>query len=117
MSRPEYLMGERAALMKSAQDRLAFHCPGCDSHHVCSVTGPSPWQWNGSLDRPTLSPSVLITYNGADAGQDRGDGKNAPPAVCHSFVVDGRIQFLSDCTHDLAGQTVELPDWNRRPEA
>ena len=30
--------------------------------------------------------------------------------VCHTFVTDGRIQFLSDCTHALAGQTVDLPD-------
>jgi hypothetical protein len=22
-------------------------------------------------------------------------------------------QFLSDCSHKLAGQTVELPDWER----
>ena len=31
--------------------------------------------------------------------------------VCHSFVTDGRIQFLADCTHALAGQTVDLPEW------
>lgn len=30
--------------------------------------------------------------------------------VCHSFIRDGRIEFLSDCTHALAGQTVDLPD-------
>lgn len=117
MSRGELIKGERAVLMKSTHDRLAFHCPGCDSQHVCSVTGPSPWQWNGSLDRPTLSPSVLITYNGADAGRDRGDGRLAPPAVCHSFVADGRIQFLGDCTHALAGQTVDIPDWNKGGDA
>jgi hypothetical protein len=27
---------------------------------------------------------------------------------CHSFITDGKIEFLSDCTHSLAGQTVEL---------
>ena len=31
--------------------------------------------------------------------------------VCHSFVTDGRIQFLGDCTHKLAGQTVNIPEW------
>ena len=31
--------------------------------------------------------------------------------VCHSFVTDGRIQFLGDCTHSLAGQTVDLPEF------
>ena len=29
---------------------------------------------------------------------------------CHSFVRSGRIEFLSDSTHALAGQTVDLPD-------
>lgn len=36
---------------------------------------------------------------------------NPVPYTCHSFVTDGRIQFLGDCTHSLAGQTVDLPDW------
>jgi hypothetical protein len=26
-------------------------------------------------------------------------------------VVAGRIQFLTDSTHRLAGQTVAIPDW------
>ena len=34
------------------------------------------------------------------------------PFVCHSFVVDGRIQFLGDCTHELACQTVDIPDFD-----
>jgi len=32
------------------------------------------------------------------------------PSVCHSYVTDGRIQFLADCTHALAGLTVDLPE-------
>lgn len=28
--------------------------------------------------------------------------------ICHSFVRNGKIEFLSDCTHELAGKTVEL---------
>jgi len=31
--------------------------------------------------------------------------------VCHSFVTDGNIQYLGDCTHELAGQTIELPEF------
>lgn len=33
---------------------------------------------------------------------------------CHSFIKNGQWQFLSDCAHELAGQTVPmvpLPDW------
>jgi len=32
-------------------------------------------------------------------------------SICHSFVTDGQIQFLGDCTHKLAGRTVPLPAW------
>lgn len=112
MSLPQYTYGERAVLMSYAdKQRLAFRCPGCEAQHVCSVNGVGTWEWNGSLDRLTLTPSVNVTYNGDDAGQVRDDGSKAPPAVCHSFVTNGRIRFLSDCTHALAGQTVDIPDW------
>jgi hypothetical protein len=30
--------------------------------------------------------------------------------LCHSFVENGRIRYLSDCTHAYAGQTVELKE-------
>ena len=36
--------------------------------------------------------------------------KDNPKSRCHSFVKDGRIQFLLDCYHRLKGQTIELPD-------
>lgn len=104
-----------SALSKILRDaeggRLMFWCPGCDgAHAVQHGDGPGPrWTWNGNAERPTFSPSVLVTYDGADAGQD-----GAPPRVCHSFVNDGRIQFLGDCTHVLAGETVDLPPWPER---
>jgi hypothetical protein len=30
--------------------------------------------------------------------------------VCHSHVTDGKIQYLSDCTHELTGQTIEVEE-------
>lgn len=77
---------------------LVYKCPGCKFSHRVETVTPNPrvgavWAFNGDLDRPTISPSV--NYVG----------------VCHHFVRDGRIEFLSDCTHDLAGQTVDLPEW------
>jgi hypothetical protein len=30
--------------------------------------------------------------------------------LCHTFVTDGQIQYLGDCTHALAGQTVDLQE-------
>lgn len=96
-------------LRSVADNGLVFWCPGCDGgHRIAYGEGSGPrWTWNGDAERPTFTPSVLVRYDGADAGRD-----GAPPTVCHSFVTDGRIQFLSDCTHALAGQTVGLGDWN-----
>lgn len=85
---------------------LVFECPGCECLHSVYVTSPGTgatvWSWNGSVDRPTITPSILV--NG------RAECLNPAVPRCHSFVVDGRIQFLSDCTHRLAGQTVDLPE-------
>lgn len=83
--------------------RLWLECPGCDMPHVVSVdpTAPIHWTWNGSVDRPTLSPSVLVQYDW---------GVNNEERVCHSFVVDGVWQYLGDCTHVLAGTHVDLPE-------
>ena len=74
---------------------LVFHCPGCGCDHGFD----SKWSWNGSLEAPTFAPSLLCN-------------PDHPEYRCHSFVVDGRIQFLSDCYHALAGQTVEIPLWS-----
>lgn len=106
---------------------MMFECPGCDMMHQVNVSGPGRpmWSWNGSMERPTFSPSVLVTYDHmSEAGRARSkdfyEQHGRYPTheenpydvhdVCHSFVTDGRIQFLGDCTHKLAGQTVDLPE-------
>ncbi|KQP36709.1 DUF6527 family protein [Methylobacterium sp. Leaf100] len=103
-------MAVRGKLRTVEGGHVMFWCPGCNGAHGLRVsTDASPgsrWGFNGDYDRPTFTPSVLVRYDGADAGQD-----GAPPAVCHAFVTDGQIQFLGDCTHALAGQTVPLPDF------
>lgn len=33
-----------------------------------------------------------------------------PDKRCHSFIKDGKMQFLADSTHELSGKTVELFD-------
>lgn len=79
-----------------------FNCPGCGGCHWFR-TDPSRaphWTWNGDKVRPTLAPSILAGASG--------------PYQCHSFVRDGQIQFLPDCWHPLAGQTVPLPPWGSR---
>ena len=76
-----------------------FWCPGCKEVHGINDT----WQYNGDADKPTITPSVLVN----------GNIQYQVPGVplCHSFVTNGKIRFLSDCTHDLADRTVDLPEW------
>lgn len=113
-------MGALSAKLRNAQDGgLLFYCPGCASaHQIKFGAGSGPrWSWNGDALRPTFWPSVLVRYsNPADPYAELGASTEppAPDVVCHSFVRDGLIEFLADCTHPLAGQTVELPDWPRR---
>lgn len=80
-----------------------FHCPGCGCEHGVWTTKTNQnnaiWDFNGDMDKPTFSPSIKVTYPTA-----------AKTHICHSFIKNGMIQFLSDCTQSLAGKTVELPD-------
>lgn len=87
-------------------DRVAFWCPGCDGVHQVGVgDGPGPrWGFNGDGDAPTFTPSVFVNAPGPY--------HNPAVPACHSFVTNGQIQFLSDCTHALAGRTVYLPDFD-----
>lgn len=78
------------------RDFVIFTCLGCDARHQVSVGEHGQWGWNGSLELPTFEGSVLVT--GGRGG------------ICHSFVRDGRIEYLADSTHSLAGQTVDLPE-------
>lgn len=74
-----------------------FWCPGCDDLHAYTeVSGY--WTRSGSDAAPSFSPSLLVTYG--DADQRR----------CHLYLTNGQLRFLSDCTHDLAGKTVPLPE-------
>ena len=81
-----------------------FWCPGCQcAHYIATAENDSGfpiWKWNGDMEKPTVSPSIMIEYHGADKD-----------TICHSFIRDGKIQYLSDCTHELAGKTVDMVDW------
>lgn len=111
---------------------LMFRCPGCRSSHVVSVgAGDGPrWEFNGDMERPTFKPSILVRgvrenlteeerrqYKDeyARVGLAAMDGKFG--GRCHSYVTDGFIQFLGDCSHDLKGQTVPLPAWDRNNQS
>lgn len=101
---------------KFEQIGWAFWCSGCKCfHHVydgqlISLLPPdsrkdfnnSPtWNVSGTPELPTFSPSVLVYHT------EPPDEKQV--TQCHFYVNSGRVQFLSDCRHDLKGQTVDLP--------
>lgn len=118
---------------------LLFVCPGCINVYpgstglhrlpVNSAEKSPSWSWDGNLELPTLSPSILTTYwicaYGIDTCYETSPCENCSVdstktrKVCHSFLKAGVFEFLSDCTHSLAGQHIPLPDlptWVERKE-
>jgi hypothetical protein len=122
-------MSEDRLRLWSGGGQRGFHfwCPGCEELHTVR-TEPPGWGFNGDRVKPTFTPSVLVRSIRAPGGRDAmtseeeaeydaifaAGGREAAftsrfGTCCHSFVRDGRIEFLSDCTHAMAGQTVDLP--------
>lgn len=110
---------------------VGFICPGCGQVHVCptekyhsgnDAASEHWWGFNDNFDQPTFTPSLLWRsghYAHPPTPEHPYCWHNPAPGVepkpewcyqCHSFVTDGRIQFLGDCSHSLASQTVELPE-------
>lgn len=112
---------------QNSAGQWGFDCPGCGHRHDLPpkdpVTGRG-WAFNRDVEKPTFAPSILLRSghyckavpNPEDCGycQEKARGENdwgmEMCVICHSFVNDGKIQFLTDSTHVLAGQTVPLGD-------
>jgi len=90
-----------SVLRRVSEHCLELKCPGCGwTHEVHINPAKSPcWEWNGDLERPTLSPSIRVQWVWGTLRARR---------CCHFFVRDGRIEFCADSTHELAGQTVPM---------
>lgn len=92
----------------------SFFCPGCDETHTIPIK-ESGWQLSGSTDHPTITPSLLIRSGCKAPSHKAGDecwctfGGPFKCGVCHLFIRDGKIEYLTDCTHALAGQVIDLP--------
>lgn len=79
-------------------ESIYFHCPGCDMLHPIHISGAGAvWDWNKNPASPTFNPSLLVF-------------KDEPGSRCHLFIIDGKIQFLGDCFHDMKNTTVEMVD-------
>ncbi len=107
---------------------LSFFCEGCNEEHSVWVNGykhpnSTAWGWNGSMDTPTFTPSILIksghyatyfkegdscwcTYNTKHAD----DPSSFVCVVCHTYITNGKIEYLPDSTHHLSGQIINLSE-------
>lgn len=84
------------------------------------VAAKPHWDFDGNLALPTFAPSILSrtghyvdrvqAADCLDCQEAAAGGDRSMCGICHSFVRAGRIEFLADCTHELAGQTVDLPE-------
>lgn len=84
--------------LDTGNEQLWFDCPGCQSPHRVPVCRegkrPGCWKWNGSLEAPTLEPSVNH------------------PGICHFFMREGVIEFCADSIHDKAGMKVPMTEYD-----
>jgi hypothetical protein len=73
--------------------------PGPKEAHVLRR---GTWTFNREMERPTFAPSIAIAYGRPEWANFR---------ACHTFVVCGTTQFLTDSTHAPSGKVVDLPDF------
>ena len=101
--------------------RGTFFCPACNKPHTINIGLPDSWDWNENTTEVTLSPSVLVSSGHYLPGGDHSNScwctyyKNNPGeevhftcGKCHSFIKNGFISYLEDCSHDFKGQTLKL---------
>ncbi len=94
---------------------VGYHawCSGCLTIHPIHVVTEAnglrmhhcKWDFNGDLDRPTFTPSLLVY------GHKRDDGSTINPR-CHSFITNGKWNYCPDCEHGLAGKVVDMEEWS-----
>lgn len=101
---------------------VQFYCPGCEELHTICIEGPNAWGFDGNYEAPTVTPSVLVTSGHYVSTHKPGDncwcdfesrtGRKSKFSCkrCHTFIKNGVIEFLSDCSHALANQTISLPN-------
>lgn len=96
-SHPSAFLGGLCEKMVFPEEKLGldyyFWCPGCKQYHSFRVKvaegevhpsgKPFPvWTFNGNMESPTFSPSLLCINN-------LGPGKN-----CHLFLREGKIEVF-----------------------
>lgn len=94
-------LGQINDRLRSVVDHHFGHwCPGCEMMHLVPLT----WKWDGSIDAPTVTPSLNIT--GYGEGRPVGGVHHGR---CHYVLTKGVLHFCGDCTHSHRGTAVPLP--------
>jgi Family of unknown function (DUF6527) len=79
--------------------QVFYWCSGCG--HAHSVPAER-WHWNGSIESPTLSPSVRhYTVN---------PETKVETTICHYHLNGGVLEYCNDCQHELNGQKILLQE-------
>lgn len=113
-------MGQVSTKLRSREGGgFSYWCQGCEEVHAVDGT----WTFDGNLEAPTFSPSVLTRSGHFLSNWKEGDPcwctynrdhPNRPSSFkcrrCHTFIRGGMVEFLDDCSHALVGQTLPLPD-------
>lgn len=80
-----------------------YYCEGCKEEHAFGIKSDGyggHHEFNLDLDNPTVSPSLLQNF--------------IPDRICHSYIINGQIQYLDDCWHELKGKTITLSDYDNK---
>jgi hypothetical protein len=97
------------SVYENGAKHLWYWCEVCDTHHVLPIKGTPKapvsgyeeapqWEWNGDKVQPSTVPSVL----------SKGYAAQKNGGVCHHYVTKGKIMYLGDTTHELAGKIIPL---------
>jgi len=93
-------------LKKRIVTYYSFYCVGCKHQHSYTVFDDNTgWQFNGNLDSPSFTPSLL---NVAKELNEKTGVYDIEKSRCHLFVTNGKIIYCGDCTHELSGNTVDM---------
>lgn len=107
------VLSENSEKFKEGHREYYFQCKGCNMLHSYvtewskkareerykrGTTNCPIWNFNGNLEKPTFTPSLLYSWGKPDGVKH----------VCHLYVTDGQIKYLGDCTHDFRNQTIEM---------
>ena len=99
-----------SATLARSGDQLWHWCPGCEDLHAFNIGTPGRplWSWDGNVERPTLSPSMLCFTVHDEDGETLPSGQRR--TLCHYFLRAGVLEYCADTPHALSGKSVVLPD-------